>query len=397
VESLSLTPSGAGTPSAPLLEPQAKNPGLAFLLGLLVPGLGQLYCGQKRRAFWTFLFFLLGVACVFFFGGSGGEEGNIFVGLGLRAALVLYGFSFLDAYFTAQEMSSGIHGVLHYNPRVAAVLNLLTRGFGYWYVDERKKGLALFFLVGIAERAAMTMHQGALANALAIFAEVALAVMAVDTYRIATRENKKALSTPHVAQLPLQPATGLKPAIPVALAALLVLGYVTLVVIGIVMPEEENPDQSGATIVDTGNEVRYANNKYGVELRAPEGWTVEKGDDKDFARANYLDGACSAMLTRNAGLPFLSTRHLPEQLLKEIQKEQPSFKLVGTQPSRLGSKAARDIVYSAQINGIAITQTYAYEQDGFWVNFLIITEAEPIKDSCHPSVQTIREQVVLPH
>src|SRR5215475_1386222 len=108
MDSLSLTQPG-GLPTSSLSEPEAKSPGLAFLLSIFMPGLGQVYCRQKGRAFWTFIFFVLGVACVVFLSSAGGEEGSFIVGLGLRTALVLYGFSFLDAYFTAQEMSDGTY------------------------------------------------------------------------------------------------------------------------------------------------------------------------------------------------------------------------------------------------------------------------------------------------
>lgn len=370
---------------------------MAFVLSLLLPGLGQIYCGQKRRAAWTFFFLALGAVCVIAFAGSAAEGGSLFLGIGLRTVLVLYGFSFLDAYFTAQEMSKGTHQLLHYNPRVAAVLNLLTRGFGYWYVDEKKKGVILFFVVGIADRVALASHETRLTTVLFIFVEIALTVMAVDAYRIATRANEQALMAGHAAPLPVQPGSGLKPAIPLAFASLLVLAYLTLAVVGIAVPEDENPDQSQAVVKDTPDGSAYVNGKYRTELPAPREWTVQKGEEKEFARAEYMDGACSVILTRTVGLPLISTHHLPDQLLKEIQKEQPSFKLVTTKPSELGGKAAHDIIFSADVKGIVVTQTYAYVEDGFWLNFVVITEAEPLRESCDPAVQSIRKQIVLPH
>lgn len=141
-------PENAGPVSALVfpLPPQPKNPGLAFLISLLLPGLGQFYCGKVKRGLWTLVFFLLAMAGVVFLFPHLEKEGfDTLWAIAFRTALVLYGFGFLDAYLTAREMSAGTHQHMLENPRVAAVLNLLTRGFGYWYVGERKKAIVFSF------------------------------------------------------------------------------------------------------------------------------------------------------------------------------------------------------------------------------------------------------------
>lgn len=81
-------PIGACTP-----EPRHKSAGLAFLLSGLIPGVGQIYCGKIGRGAFTLGFWALGgVLCI-----SGGP--TEVVGLGLVVTLVLWIFSFLDAYF----------------------------------------------------------------------------------------------------------------------------------------------------------------------------------------------------------------------------------------------------------------------------------------------------------
>jgi hypothetical protein len=63
--------------------------------------------------------------------------------MAMLAVLVLYVFSFLDAYYVAREINAGMDSLVDSNnPRVATTLNLLTNGFGYWYLGERTKGWA---------------------------------------------------------------------------------------------------------------------------------------------------------------------------------------------------------------------------------------------------------------
>jgi len=397
VESLNLTGGPPGTPpTSSLSTTSSKSPGVAFFLSLLVPGLGQFYCGQKRRALWTFFFFALGIGIVIGSAGSSMDEGSNFLGIGLRASLVIYVFSFLDAYFTAREMTDGTATLLIYNPRVAAVLNLLTHGFGYWYIDEKRKGVILFFLVGLVDRAASAAHEPSVTGPLSILVEIVLAVMAVDAYRIANRMNEKSLVSVTRVPAPLQPAAALKPALPMALASLLALGYFGLAVIGVLMPEEQDIDQSHAVVreLDSGSE--YVNGKYKVEVRAPRGWTVEKGEGKQFAKAKNLDGGCSFIVARSVGIPFITTQLLPAQLLKELQKDRPGYKLVSAKPSRVGNREGQDIVYSVLINDVEVTQTYALNQSGFWINMMIITVGEPLRSMCEPDLKTIRDQTKLP-
>jgi hypothetical protein len=397
MESLNLAAGPPGTPSPTSLSTSApKSPGVAFFLSLLVPGLGQFYCGEKRRALWTFFFFALGFGMVIGFAGSTMEEGTNFLGIGLRTSLVLYVFSFLDAYFTAREMTDGTSTLLSYNPRVAAVLNLLTHGFGYWYLDEKRKGVILFVLVGIADRAASASHATSVTGPLSILVEIVLAVMAVDAYRIANRMNEKNLASITRAPAPLQPAAALKPALPVVLASLLALGYLGLVVIGILMPEEQDIDQTQAVIRKLDSGTIYANGKYKVEVRVPRGWTVEKGEEKQFVSATNLDGGCSLIVTRSVGIPFVTARLLPAELLKELQKGQPGYKLIATKTSHIGNRIGQDIVYSVLFNNVEVTQTYAYVQSGFWIDMMIITMAEPLRSRCEPDLKTMRDQAALP-
>jgi TM2 domain-containing membrane protein YozV len=126
-------PVGAFVPQTP-----HKSAGLAFLLSLLLPGAGQFYCGKMGRGWITLGFWLLGLI-----GSFARSEG--LKGTGILLITVLWIFSFLDAYFTAIEINRGQDAQVDVqNPRVAVTLNLLTAGFGYFYLGERSKGIVIF-------------------------------------------------------------------------------------------------------------------------------------------------------------------------------------------------------------------------------------------------------------
>ncbi len=57
---LSLTPSDPIDRATVIFEPQPvpKSPFVAFLLSLVFPGAGQIYCGKTSRGLWTLAFSL---------------------------------------------------------------------------------------------------------------------------------------------------------------------------------------------------------------------------------------------------------------------------------------------------------------------------------------------------
>lgn len=129
-------------------QPEPRSSWLAFLLSLACPGAGHFYCGKSSRALWIVSFFFLALALAIYFtlqlGTPEGDQDSIFLGPLLKIVIFLYGFAFLDAFFTAREMTIGTDAFIAESPRVAAILNLLTRGFGYFYLGQRKLGFACF-------------------------------------------------------------------------------------------------------------------------------------------------------------------------------------------------------------------------------------------------------------
>jgi TM2 domain-containing membrane protein YozV len=210
-------------------EPRHRSAGLAFGLSLLVPGLGQFYCGKTGRGGMTLGFWLLALVLCFVPGL------RALVAYFLFVMMVLWIFSFLDAYFTAIEINKGQDDVVDVqNPRVAVTLNLLTAGFGYFYLGERTKGITIFIAMQVARWMLPATGFFGVSIALALF--VVQLLVAEDAYRIARRQLKEALG-PEAAQPAANaaPASRLPVQVPVVLACLLPLGFVALVVLGLVL------------------------------------------------------------------------------------------------------------------------------------------------------------------
>ena len=210
-------------------EPRHKSAGLAFLLSFLIPGAGQFYCGKNGRGGMTLAFWLLGlIFCI-------AHPSTTIVGEALIVMLVLWIFSFLDAYFTAIEINRGQDDLVdEQNPRVAVLLNLLTAGFGYFYLGERTKGLTLFVVMQVARFAVpSTGFWGVLIGLVLVVVQL---LVAWDAYRIAHRQVIEAMARDTTPPVPdANPASRLPVQVPVVLACLLPFGFVMVGAIGLVL------------------------------------------------------------------------------------------------------------------------------------------------------------------
>ena len=183
---------GLAGPAAEFAPVKRKSAGLAWLLSMVLPGLGHFYCGLKLRGALVMGFSVAGMA-VFWTSiaaqAAGRGSDQTAFGSAFLALPVLYVFGFLDAYFTAREINRGIDPTLVDNPRVASVLNLMTRGFGYFYLGERVKGLVVFVGVGLAQMLMPMMLGGGptVANAVSLAAMALSFAMGIDAYRIGRR------------------------------------------------------------------------------------------------------------------------------------------------------------------------------------------------------------------
>jgi hypothetical protein len=249
------------TPS-PTFAPQPipKNSAIALLLSLIFPGAGQIYCGKTSRGLWILaIFFPCLVATIYLTTQLGRSEGQFFAlfwGIAFRTALFLYIFAFLDAFFTAREMTAGTDAFIAESPRVAAILNLLTRGFGYFYLEKRTLGFVVFIGLGIFQSVIMQgmTHESSAGGA--FFFELVQFGLAADAYRIAREREKQILPT---VRLSSSVSGGFSAAIPVALGLLLVAGYFAVAASGLLLPNYATIDQSTARVTQIERGTIYDN------------------------------------------------------------------------------------------------------------------------------------------
>jgi hypothetical protein len=183
------------------------------MLSLLMPGLGQLYCGARIRGLATLVCFILSIGGAVFIHGE-------FRWLAVRLAVMLYAFAPFDAYETARDHNAGIEADASDNPRVAALLNLTTNGFGYVYLGNHL-GFGVFVLMYVFGRA--------VAEKLPLVVEVFVALLAIHAWRIAQR-NRNETYRPELR--PPTPETAVPRAVPVSFSLLILACYYAVVTVG---------------------------------------------------------------------------------------------------------------------------------------------------------------------
>lgn len=205
-------------------EPRHKSAGLACLLSFLVPGVGQLYCQKTGRGLLTLGFLVLG-----FFLRVVGDRSDI----GLLVGFALWVFAFLDAYFTAIEINSGIDDQVDLeNPRVAAVLNFLTAGLGYFYLGERAKGITLFLVLNLL-KFGVGGSTGYWKGVVALLSITISVVMSADAWRIATQRIQGIVRSLQNGPIPAAKPSRLPVFVPLGIGALACAAFLGLIVFGV--------------------------------------------------------------------------------------------------------------------------------------------------------------------
>ena len=375
---------------------RSKSSGLAFLLSLVLPGAGQLYCGKIKRGVWTVILFSVAATGTFFFIGAETGDTDLLLGIFLRSGIFLYVFAFLDAYCTAREINDGSDIRTVFNPRVAAILNLLTRGFGYFYLGEKKKGVLLFFLIGIGSQAIRNLDEPQVVMVIEILLELVLAALAADAYRIAVTAREDLASSDAAAPARPTEESGLKPAIPLALAGLLTAGYVGLTVVGYSMPDYSVLDQSQAVFTTSEDGKSYVNSAYGVQATIPEGWEFNDVDPSSFFEASYMAGMCSVSFLPDSTLPIYSPEAYAEMLVETILDANPNFKYIDTMTVSLAGRPATEVLLEADVDGSKVSQHYLVIIDGMTVYALVETALDFFRPTCEDAYTSIRESIQLP-
>jgi len=381
-------------------QPVPRNPALAFLMSLLLPGLGQFYCRKNSRGAWTLAFFLIAFGVTIWLTPMllGTDAGLAAFGWGilLRVAVFLYVFAFLDAYFTAREMSAGTDPFVAESPRVAAILNLLTRGFGYFYLGQRALGFAVFLGLGFFQQMILKNAPQGDPAASEFFMEAVLAGFAIHAYSIARKREKEILAT-------IEPAPqfaalgGLPPAVPLALAALFAAGYLGLNFIPSFMPNYSAINQTPAHISSGDKDTVYTNPEYGVEFSAPASWSLADQDTKHLVSGRRNDNACFADVRLAAWSPILSLRSYVRALSAHLElPENKGSRIVQSTPTMFGGLPALDIVLTLEQQGRQITEHKIVVRKGMTLYILSTDSLTTSKASCQPDFNFIQQHLALP-
>lgn len=381
-------------------QPVPRNPALAFLLSLLLPGLGQFYCRKNSRGAWTLVFFLISLGVTIWLTpmllGTDADLAAFGWANSLRVAVFLYAFAFLDAYFTAREMSAGTDPFIAESPRVAAILNLLTRGFGYFYLGQRAAGFAVFLGLGFFQQMIVKNTSQGDPVAGELFIEAVLAGLAIHAYSIARKREKEILATIEPAP---QPAAlgGPPPAVPLALAVLFAAGYLGLDFIPSFMPNYSAIDQTHAHISPGDQETVYTNPEYSVEFRAPASWTLADQDTRQLVSGRRDDNACVAEVRLAAWSPILPLRSYIRALSAHLEvPENKGSRIVQSASTTFGGLPALDIVLTLEQQGRQITEHKIVARKGMTLYILSTDSLTTSKASCQPDFDFIQQHLALP-
>lgn len=393
MESLLATP--VSTPSAP--EPasieQQRNSGIAFVLSLLLPGAGHIYCRKTRNGLLTMAFFAGALCCTLVLSSE-----SLFWGIAARAALILYVYAFLDAFFVSREINDGRDPyIVGNNPRIAAMLNLLTNGLGYFYLGERKKGLILFIGLRVLSSGFHNAATGDVSRAAMAALELIYIVIAIDAYRLARKQLKQCFpdQAMDAFAVPAGSNVGLSSALPIALAIVISFNYLLLVTIGITLPDYSKLDRSREAVTAIGDGKMLRNPAYGAELSVPAGWEF-KSDNKAFLlEAQKLEGACDVAVVPEAKLPFVGLPTHAHALSESIRSSNPAFTLQSERPSTVGGNPAYELLFSAKYNDTEVMQRYVLTRRGLTLYTFIATAATVFADECGPEMQRMQQQITL--
>ena len=352
-------------PALSPLEPEhpaiPKSAARAFLISLVLPGMGQVYAKRETAGWATCVVFFLSLLV----GIGAAQNGKMtLAGSAIIVAISLYLFGFLDAYFSALEYNQGISTYLiGCNPHIAAILNFFTNGIGYFYLGDRGKGIAMFLVLGVLSR----LLQQALGthlwfHSLWILLQTAFAI---DAYRIARK--RLLASFPQLAQHSWKStSTGqLTPAIPISLAIVLLMPVLFLTGLGWVAMANKTVDLANLDAQTTPSGTEFTNKELGLRLLLPDGWQVNSKSKKHAFYAKSTDSDCGIILMRELNLS--SAAGFQSKMERELARK-PGFSVYGHTTGTLG-------VFPAALMrvglGTSVTEEIASTKVGFAIYTLV--------------------------
>ncbi len=371
---------------APTPPEKRRSPLVATLWSLLFPGLGHLYLGFLRHACWIIGFELLSLLVVIY--GNGGLHAGP-----LLTVPALYLFAIIDAYFSAREWNAGVtEWMTGANPRVTAILNLLTKGFGYFYLGDRAKGVVCFLAMSVAQ-ALLLLHTNVWTGILGISMQVAVGV---DGYRVA-RERLLA-QYPELRTVAANESneTGdildaansdkFKPAF--AMACFVILGAAMVVAYASSQALSGQPVKSAGTLEQGPAGLTYRNTREGIEVTVPEEWNPFRSENSLTA---LRDDGVALIVQEQFGTYAVDS--LLSETEKGMQKRHPAARFT-PHPMVLADKLASGFDTSFDnAEGVVTHQRILGLRRGLKIFILIETWTRPEKrDLLDKIEQTIRLQ-----
>jgi len=385
METLNLNANAAG-PSAglavPLTEVDRKRPWLAWLLSFFCPGAGQLYCGFGGRGITTLVIFWAAALVTVL-----SHAPALQWGIALRYALALWCFATLDAFFSAREMNSGIAPLMEgANPRVAAILNLTTKGWGYFYLGKKGPGIAVFLLLITLDGTLRTL-KGPPRLWLSAIAEVVMIGLCVHAYLLGRNQLAPSLPPETIAST----EDGLSVGVPVACAAFVAANYLLLVLLGLMLPNYKPVDQSKAVIEERAAAIIYRNAKYGVSIEFPSGWSLSRPENQ-FVMGSRPGGGCVVQLMAAAELPFVTRKNNTNEIIRLLTAK--GYVYEQQRNSHLGNLAASEVTFRHhQGDDGEIDQSYLFTKKGLSSYVLITSMSDEVRSKCEALSEQIRSSV----
>jgi hypothetical protein len=352
-----------------LVQPsRRRNPALALALSMFFPGLGHLYIGLRRNAALIMGFEALALLMVGFGTGMLHAQAILMVP-------ALYCFAMADAYFGAREWNAGATSLLiGANPRVAAILNLLTKGFGYFYLGDRTKGIICFLIVTAAQTLLLA-KENVWTSTLGITLQIGIAV---DGYRIGRGRLISAHPELGAATNDLETLSvvdqanphGLRPTFAIVLfiffGALATIGYGTLRALN------GHTVNSRGTLEQGPSGLKYSNAKEHLEITVPEDWVPVRTEG---LLTKFTSTGCSFVVEEQFAMFALESSIAANK--NQILKLYPAASITSRQMTIAGRSTQGFDADFETSSGIVVHQRVLELRRGFKVLIFLETWTKP--------------------
>lgn len=373
----------AASPATPPRKAERKNPTSAWLLSFFCPGAGQLYCRNEGRGLVTLILFWIAASVAL----SVKPPAPAW-GIAVRYAMALWCFASLDAFFSAREVNTGIAPLIEGgNPRVAAILNLTTKGWGYFYLGKKREGIVIFLLLLAADGGFRTL-KGHTRLWVSGIAELVMITLCVHGYVLARNQLKKVLP----AETPS--STGLSVGVPIACGAFVATCYLVLVAIALLLPNYKPVDESLAVIEKTTAATIYRNPRYKVSIEFPPGWELSYPTTNEFVMGVRPGGGCAVQFMAAPELPFVTRQSDIRDIIRLLAAKGYVYEQERT--TDLGGFAASEVTLRHTRDEGEIDQKYLFAKKGLSSYILITTAREDVRSKCETLSDQIRSKVRLP-